>query len=108
MKEISKSVEAVATAEGTFAQIFEDLDKTGTNMDEMIKMMGDVNDVASSVAAISEEQSASAQEVFSTVGDLTNSARQVAEQSKDLDESANHVSNSANEITKSISVFKID
>ena len=108
MMEISKSVEAVATAEGTFAQIFEDLDKTGTSMDEMIKMMGDVNDVASSVAAISEEQSASAQEVFSTVGDLTNSARQVAEQSKDLDESANHVSNSANEITKSISVFKID
>ncbi len=108
MKEISKSVEAVATAETTFAQIFEDLDKTGSNMDEMIGKMSDVNDVASSVAAISEEQSASAQEVFSTVGDLTESAKQVAAQSKDLDDSANNVSNSADEITKSISIFKIE
>lgn len=108
MREINSSVEAVATAESTFEQIFEDLDVTGKNMDEMIEMMHSVNDVASSVAAISEEQSASAQEVSSSVGELTNSARQVAEQSKDLDDTSNNVSNSAKEITKSISSFKID
>ncbi len=108
MREINSSVEAVATAESTFAQIFEDLDVTGKNMDEMIEMMNSVNDVASSVAAISEEQSASAQEVSSSVGELTNSARQVAAQSKDLDDTSNNVSNSAKEITKSISSFKID
>lgn len=108
MKEINQSVDAVATAETTFAQIFEDLDVTGQNMDEMIEMMNSVNDVASSVAAISEEQSASAEEVSTSVGELTYSAKQVAEQSRDLDDTSNNVSNSAKEITKSISAFKID
>lgn len=108
MQEINNSVDAVATAESTFAQIFEDLDVTGQNMDEMIEMMNSVNDVASSVAAISEEQSASAEEVSTSVGELTHSARQVAEQSRDLDDTSNNVSNSAKEITKSISAFKID
>lgn len=108
MKEINLSVDAVATAETTFAQIFEDLDVTGQNMDEMIDMMNSVNDVASSVAAISEEQSASAEEVSTSVGELTYSAKQVAEQSKDLDDTSNNVSNSAKEITKSISAFRID
>ncbi len=108
MKEINISVDAVATAETTFAQIFEDLDVTGQNMDEMIDMMNSVNDVASSVAAISEEQSASAEEVSTSVGELTYSAKQVAEQSKDLDDTSNNVSNSAKEITKSISAFRID
>jgi len=108
VEEISKSSEAVKTAESTFVEIFKNLDLTGESMKRMIGMMGDIDDIASSVAAISEEQSASSEEVTATVENLAESAGEVAEESRNVSDSANTVSQSADTINEFVETFKLE
>lgn len=108
VEEISKSSEAVKTAETTFVEIFKNLDITGESMKRMIGMMGDIDDIASSVAAISEEQSASSEEVTATVENLAESAGEVAEESRNVSDSANTVSQSADTINEFVATFKLE
>ena len=108
MDEIAQGSEAVAVAGDTFAVIFRDLDTTGHTVEEMIGMMNDVNEIASSVAAISEEQSASTIEVTETVEQVVESAEQVADESRDVDQSAQTVAESATLIGDFVNNFKIE
>ena len=107
MDEIASSSEAVVTAGETFAEIFRNLDTTGKTMREMIDMMNEVNEVSASVAAISEEQSASTQEVTNTVDTVVISAEQVAMESQGVDQSAKTVSDSAGKIGEFVNTFRI-
>lgn len=107
MTKISDSTDAVNSASATFKEIFDDLDNTGEIVDDMIKRVGKVDEIASNVAAISEEQSASTEEVTASVDTLAQSANQVANESKGIDSSANTVSNSASSINEYINRFKI-
>ncbi len=107
MNEIGRSNEAVQKASETFGQIFRDLETTGQTMNEMIRMMGDVNDIASSVAAISEEQSASTQEVTATVQEVAESAKRVSSESRGVDEAAGTVAGSAETINGFVDSFRI-
>ena len=107
MDEITHGTEAVTTAEETFGVIFRDLNETGSIMNDMITKMNEVNDIASSVAAISEEQSASTIEVTDTVEAVVDSALQVASESKDVDQSAQTVADSAGQIGDFVNTFKI-
>jgi methyl-accepting chemotaxis protein len=107
MTKISDSTDAVNSASSTFKEIFDDLDNTGEIVDDMIKRVGKVDEIASNVAAISEEQSASTEEVTASVDTLAQSANQVADKSKGIDSSANTVSNSATSINEYINHFKI-
>ncbi|MBE5906418.1 MAG: methyl-accepting chemotaxis protein [Lachnospiraceae bacterium] len=106
--EIQKSSESVTTAEATFVEIFKNLDVTGESMERMIEMMNEIDDIASSVAAISEEQSASSQEVTATVENLAISAGEVAEESQNVSSSASTVSQSAEAINNYVATFKLD
>ena len=108
MEEIAQGSEAVAAAGDTFAVIFRDLDTTGHTVEEMITMMSNVNEIAASVAAISEEQSASTIEVTDTVEQVVESAQHVAEESQDVDRSAQTVAESATAIGDFVSTFKIE
>ena len=100
-------MDAVTIAGSTFAEIFSNLDETGVTVKNMITKIGNVDGIATSVAAISEEQSASAQEVTATVDSLAVSASHVADESKGVDTSAETVSDSAERIEKYVSAFKI-
>ena len=108
MEEIEQGSEAVAAAGETFAVIFRDLDSTGHTVEEMIQMMNNVNEIAASVAAISEEQSASTIEVTDTVEQVVESAQQVAEGSQGVDRSAQTVAESATVIGDFVGTFKIE
>ena len=108
VEEIGQSSEAVSTAGETFAEIFRNLDLTGHTVQDMIHMMSEVNEIASSVAAISEEQSASTIEVTDTVDTVVESAEQVANESQGVDQSAQTVANSATKIGDFVSTFKIN
>ena len=107
MDEITNGTEAVSAAEESFGAIFRDLDETGSVLSDMMKNMNQVNDIASSVAAISEEQSASTIEVTSTVERVVDSAIQVASESHDVDISAQTVADSAGQIGDFVNTFKI-
>ncbi len=107
MDSISQSSEAVTVAEKTFDTIYSELTNTGNTMNEMIKMMSNVDGIASSVAAISQQQSASSEEISATVESLVDSANRIAENSAAVDSSAGTVSQSAETISEALSIFKI-
>ena len=107
MEEIERSTASVSDAESTFGEIFENLDVTSAAMEKMISMLGEIDNIASSVAAISEEQSASSEEVTATVENLAVSANEVADESQSVTDSANTVSKSAESINDFVSTFKL-
>lgn len=107
MAEISSSVTAVNTAGETFEEIFRNLGETSITVEDMIGRVGKVSEIATSMAAIAEEQSASTQEVSNTATGLASSAEQVAQNSRGVDDSAMAVSDSSNKIGNIISGFKL-
>ncbi|MCR5792577.1 MAG: methyl-accepting chemotaxis protein [Lachnospiraceae bacterium] len=107
MEEMESGARAVDVAGETFAQIFKQLDEASNVVDDMIHKVGNVDEIATSLAAISEEQSASTEEVSASVDVLAESANAVAEGSKNVDESANTVLSSAKKIEEFIDFFKI-
>ena len=107
MDEINANMDAVNTAGATFEEIFRSLDETSDIVGDMISKVGTVDEIATSMAAISEEQSASTQEVSATATSLTTSAEQVAENSRGVDSSAVAVSDSSDKIEDLISAFKL-
>lgn len=107
MAAIEESSEAVSTAGNTFADIVDELGRTGQTMSEMLDMMNNVDGIATSVAAISQEQSASSEEVTATTETLAESAIAVSEESEGVDKSAVTVSQSATSISNALSVFRI-
>lgn len=104
---IKKSTESVETAEKTFEKIFNNLEGTGLIVKDMITSMSDINDIATNLASISEEQAASSQEVTSTLEKLAVSAQNVSESSMKVKDSAVIVSSGADTINESVNVFKL-
>ena len=107
VNEIVASGEAVSATGETFADIFEELNKAGSTVQDMIGQMEKVNNIATSVAAIAEEQSASTEEVTATVDTAASSAQNVAEESRGVDESAVTVADSAAKIGEFVDTFTI-
>ncbi len=108
MGAIEESSDAVKKAGDSFSTIVRELNDAANTMQVMIGMMNNVNDIASSVAAISEEQSASTEEVMATVENLAKSAQDIAGTSRNVEDAANSVSTSAGSINDALSQFKIE
>ncbi|MCR4999981.1 MAG: methyl-accepting chemotaxis protein [Lachnospiraceae bacterium] len=107
VEQIRISMESVETAGGTFEKIFKNLDDASTTVGDMIEKIGNIDGIASTMAAISEEQSASTQEVSATATTLAVGAEQVAEHSKNVDTSALAVSDSSMRIETLIKNFQV-
>ncbi len=107
VNEIAASGEAVSMTGETFEEIFTALAETGENVRDMIEKMEKVNDIATTVAAIAEEQSASTEEVTASVDTASSSAQSVAQESRGVDESAITVADSATKIGEFVDTFTI-
>ena len=107
MTALDASGEAVSTTGETFVEIFSSLEEASNTVSDMIRRLDKVNEIAMSVAAISEEQSASTEEVSATVTTAASSAQNVADESRGVDESATTVADSAAKIEGFVSTFKI-
>ena len=104
---INNSAESITAAADTFSQISHDLNEANKTLIDMADKMNSVNDVATNMASVSEEQSASTQEITETVNRLTQSSRKVADSSREVSEAAVSVANSADQISENIKFFKI-
>ena len=107
MKDIDQSTQVVAVAQGTFKDLINSLDATSKSMQTMINMIGKIEDIANSVAAIAEEQAASSEEVLATVDMLAIAASDIADDSQKVNESANNVAESADSINSFVTSFKL-
>lgn len=92
---IQENTLAVNKAYETFHTIYTDINSTSEIVTSMIEEIEQVNDVASNMAAISEEQSASAEEISATIEVLAANAQTVTQESTQVEECAEVVAESA-------------
>lgn len=107
IKNIDESSEMIDTALKTFDEIFDDIQTTGELIGKIMKKMEDVDDVASNVAAISQEQAASTEEIHATSENMVVQANNIATSSQSVLEDAKQLSDSANTLTEQVAQFKI-
>lgn len=107
MDNIHESSGLINTALNTFDSIFADIHSTSDMIDEMMVKVGEVDEVATNVAAISEEQAASTEEIHATSEDMAEQAKNIAESSKNVLTGAQELSQEANQLTEHLKKFKI-
>lgn len=107
IKNIDESSEMIDTALKNFDEIFEDIHTTGNLIDIMMDKMREVDDVATNVAAISEEQAASTEVIQQTSENMVVQANNIATGSQSVLDDAKQLSDSANTLTEQIAQFKI-
>lgn len=104
---IHESSAMIDTALKTFDDIFEDIHTTGELIQKIMQKISEVDDVASNVAAISQEQAASTEEIHATSENMVDQATSIATSSQSVLEDAKQLSDSANTLTDQIAQFKI-
>lgn len=107
MESIEASSGLISTALDTFDEIFKDIHSTGELIEKMMKKVSEVDDVATNVAAISEEQAASTALIQTTSEDMVTQAQAIADSSNAVMDDAKELSNSATSLKESVEQFKI-
>ena len=104
---INGSASSVASAADTFETIYTKLTETNELMEEMAQHIETVNEVASSLAAVSEEGSASTAEISESVEEIAVSSERMADTSKDVASAAGSVAKAVDTINNAVNVFQI-
>ncbi len=105
---INNSAGSISTAADTFLEITTELGSASATLNDMAEQMRRVNDVATNMASVSEEQSASTQEIASNVEKVTEASREVANSSEKVAQAATSVSNAVDTINDNLLRFTID
>lgn len=113
---ILKSEESVGSIQGsaklitqsgeTFSTIFETVNEANTLINDMLSKIEYVDEVANSVAAISEEQSAGTEEILATIEELAEQSTQISKESETIDKSASDIQTASEKLEDKISIFK--
>lgn len=107
MEQIKTSAEMVYQASDQFNNIYESIEHTNTIVNGIIDKIHDANDVATNMAAITEEQSASAEEIEATAVSIQELANTVTENSASVKEESNDLAVTADKLKDKISKFTI-
>lgn len=104
---IKDSMGLITNARQTFRTIYKTVDETNEIVHEMIEQVKHVDEVAASVAAITEEQSAGAEEILATSENLSQQAVEVAQGSELVGSDAVELATTAENLDRQIKHFKI-
>ncbi|MGN0352804.1 MAG: methyl-accepting chemotaxis protein [Roseburia sp.] len=105
---INSSSELVGDALKTFDIIFDNIDVVSSLVLQMIEKVEKVDEVASSVAAISEEQAASSEEILATSDTMVEQANTITGNSQAVASDAKELTASAKELADQVEMFKIE
>ena len=104
---IKSSIGLVNTASTTFGNIYITVSETNNIVQDMIENVKNVDQIATTVAAITEEQSAGAEEILATAESLSEHAREITVNSELVGKDADELAQTAERLDKQIRVFKI-
>ena len=107
MKSIDESSEMIDTALQTFDEIFNDIHTTEDLIGQMMVKVSEVDEVATNMAAISEEQAASTEEINATSENMVVQANNIANSSNAVMDDAQELSESAESLKERIGRFKM-
>ena len=104
---INHSSELVEDTLRTFDSIFGNIDQVSMLVGGMIKKVEQVDDVATNVAAISEEQAASSEEILATSETMVRQVDNITNNSERVSAGAKELTSSAEELYEQVARFKI-
>ncbi len=104
---INANASSINKACDTFDMIVEDIGSTNEAIENIMGRIANVDQVASNMAAISEEQSASAEEVLATIEVLAENSLKITEESKGVEKNSVIVADSANVLVENMKFFKV-
>ncbi len=107
VKNINNSSTLIKNAVDTFDTIFENIEITGSLIQDMMQKVEKVEDVARNVAVVSEEQAASSEEILGSSNILVEQANNLMKNSGTVAKSSENLTASAEELTTQIGIFKI-
>lgn len=107
MEQIQSSAQLVDVASDQFNHIFESIESTNTIIQNMISQIYEANDVATNMAAITEEQSASAEEIEATALSVQELANAVTENSSNVSDDSSRLAGTAEDLKNQINKFTI-
>ncbi|MBR1630046.1 MAG: methyl-accepting chemotaxis protein [Lachnospiraceae bacterium] len=107
-KSIRENSELIEAAVKTFDLIYTNIQSTSECIDEMIAGVSKVDEVAATVAAISEEQAASADEILETSQSMVEKAQSITQSSQDVADNSQELAETSDTLTGYVKRFKID
>lgn len=107
LDEIQQSGNMVNTATVTFNTIYKTINDTNKIVTNMVNEVGNVEEVATSVAAITQEQTASAYEIQATSEHLANLAQNISADSEAVANDAQTLMSTANSLKEHLGHFTI-
>ena len=107
MNQINESATVVTTASEQFNAIYESIETTNGIVHDIIYQIRQVSDVASNMAAITQEQSASATEIESTAVNIQELASAVSENSSAVKNDSDELASTASNLKDKVAMFTI-
>lgn len=104
---IEQNSSLIETAVDTFDKIYDNIQESNDLIREMIAGVEKVDDVATNVAAISEEQAASADEILATSQNMVEQAENITRSSQDVAANAHELAGTSDTLTSYVQQFKI-
>ncbi|WP_033152878.1 methyl-accepting chemotaxis protein [Pseudobutyrivibrio ruminis] len=107
VKSIDESSEYINNAVDTFSLIYQNIQQTNEMVAAMIEKVGEVDAVATDVAAISEEQAASADIILSTSEEIVKQSSKLTSNSEKVAKESEMLASTSVELDKQVHQFKI-
>lgn len=107
-KHINSSNVLVEDTLQNFDTIFNNIDEVNTLVQQMLSKVSQVDEVATNVAAISEEQAASAEEILATSDTMVEQANSITSNSQVVADDAAKLTTSSQELADHVSKFKVE
>lgn len=101
------SMNLVAETDSAFEEIYSKVETTESAITDVVESIKEVDDVATSMAAVTEEQSASTQLVLETTQKLLKEAQTVKEESSRISTISDDLSENSESIAQALSHYKI-
>lgn len=105
--DIESSADLIHTAVVTFDQIFQNIQETSHLIEGVVEKINQVDQVATNVAAISEEQAASSDEILATSESMLQQAKSISKNSEQVEAEAGNLAESADQLADQVKRFQI-
>ena len=106
-EDINESSVLIHSAIDTFENIYANIEETSELIEHMIDKINQVDEVATNVAAISQEQAASTEEILATSETMLQQAKGIAENSKQVANESKSLTLSSEELAQQVNKFRI-
>lgn len=107
VENINDSSKLIEMALATFDSIFDNIGVANELVESMIQKIGQVDDVATNMAAISQEQAASSEEILATSETMVEQAENISGNSGTVAENSGELAKSSEELAEHVNRFKI-